>query len=92
MSIHNVQLNGENEGITMSKEESALNGSVDKLANAFRDVVVEAVGEAIQPINERLDKVDSRLNKLEKSTSAMSKKLTTYKNQQDKLIQERFEA
>ena len=46
-----------------------LNGSVERLAEALRDVITEAVDEAVdrklEPVNARLDKLECRFDKLD---------------------------
>ena len=43
---------------------SELNGSVDKLAAAFRDVVGDAVSQSIKPIEKRLETVEKDVSML----------------------------
>ena len=64
----------------MSKQK--LNGSVDLLAKAMRQVFSEAVEEAVEPLREdiagvngRLDGVDKRLDNLERQGKSHQKAL-----------------
>lgn len=66
----------------MSKK---LNGSVDILAKAMRQVFTEAVEEAVEPLrsdmSERFDGVEGRLDNLERQGATMDKRLTSLERQ-----------
>lgn len=77
----------------MSKQK--LNGSVDSLANAFRDVVFEAVEQGVAPLASRIDSLEDTVTNLlteseERILSKMDDKLdTTNQNVQAQLDQHR---
>ena len=60
-----------------------LNGSVDRLATALRDVFTEAVEEAVVPVIKRLDGVDDRLDGIDEKLVAIDKDLVEIKGRQD---------
>ena len=52
-------------------EANQLNGSADRLAQAFRDVI----GEAMQPVVQRLDKIETRLGTVETKVTDIGKQV-----------------
>lgn len=69
----------------MSEEKNkALNGSVDLLAQAMRQVFTEAVADGILPVQESMERMEGRLNeKIDKGLD------TTNKNVQAQLAAHR---
>ena len=80
----------------MSKKAEKLNGSVDALAIAMRQVFQEATEKAVEPVvdlvgevkeelvgvNQRLDHVDERMGRVETRLDSHQKALDGIKNRQ----------
>ena len=74
----------------MSTDPTRLNGSVDALANALRDVVYEATAMAVEPVLDRLGTVETRLGTVETGMGAMETRMGAMEsNVQAQLAQHR---
>ena len=87
--------NKENEGLegTMAKSKDKLNGSVNQLATAMRDVFGEAMSQVRDDVKSDLDGMEGRLNKridgLETRIDHVEKSIeTTNKNMQAQFAQQ----
>ena len=65
----------------LEMSEDQVNGSVEALANAFRNVIVEAVG----PLHEKIDRLERKVDDLARRVDALERRMDSLEHRMDSL-------